>query len=189
MLPEFRRDLAVHHLKDDSLVWWEGVVESAHGIRLTWDDFLEAFNGKYFPLEAMHKMESKFQDIRQGSRNVREYGDEFNRLRRFAGHYLGDREQVRQFLKRMKIELRNSCNVRDYQDVHELIEKAAEQEAGLEEERRQNQLKQYRPRVHEGDEGGSIRESAGWECVTTADDPVISQGIARTGDRDDRELA
>ncbi|XP_018474603.2 uncharacterized protein LOC108845897 [Raphanus sativus] len=137
--PEFRRDLAVHHLKDDALVWWEGVVESSHGIRMTYDDFLEEFNGKYFPLEAMDQMESKFQDIRQGSRNVREYGDEFHKLRRFAGHYLNDRELVRRFLKGMRIELRNSCNVRDYRNVHELIEKAAEQEAGLEEERKQHQ--------------------------------------------------
>lgn len=58
--PEFRKDLSVHHLKDDSLVWWEEVVERAHGICLTWNDFLEAFNGKYFPLEAMDGMESKF---------------------------------------------------------------------------------------------------------------------------------
>lgn len=142
--PEFRRDLAVHHLKDDALVWWEGVTERAHGIRLTWDDFLEAFNEKYFPPSAMDQMESKFQDIRQGSRNVREYGDEFNRLRRFAGHYLSDRELVRRFLKGMRIELRNSCSVRDYRDIHELIEKAAEQEIGLEEERRQHQASQNR---------------------------------------------
>ena len=58
--PEFRRDLAAHYLKDDALVLWDEVVERAHGIRLTWDDFLEAFNGKYFPLEAMDGMESKF---------------------------------------------------------------------------------------------------------------------------------
>lgn len=90
------------------------------------DDFLEAFNGKYFPPTAMHKMESKFQDIRQGTRNVREYGDEFNRLMRFSGHYLSDRELVRRFLKGMKIELRNRCNLREYRDVHELIKKAAE---------------------------------------------------------------
>ncbi|XP_013633111.1 PREDICTED: uncharacterized protein LOC106338755 [Brassica oleracea var. oleracea] len=124
--PEFRRDLAVHHLKDDALVWWEEMVERAHGIRLTWDDFLEAFNGKYFPLEAMDAMESKFQEIRQGTRNVRDYGDEFNRLWRFAGHYLSDHDLVRRFLKGMRVELRNSCNVRDYRDVHELIDKAAE---------------------------------------------------------------
>lgn len=111
--PEFCRDLAVHHLKDDALVWWEGVVDSSNGIHLTYDDFLEEFNGKYFPVEAMDQMESKFQDIRQGSRNVREYGDEFHKLRRFAGHYLSDRELVRRFLKGMRIELRNSCNMRD----------------------------------------------------------------------------
>ena len=141
---EFRRDLAAHYLKDDALVWWDEVVERAHGIRLTWDDFLEAFNGKYFPLEAMDAMESKFQDIRQGTRNVRDYGDEFNRHWRFAGHYLSGHDLIRRFLKGMRVELRNSCNVRDYRDVHELIEKAAEQESGLEEERRQNQTSQNR---------------------------------------------
>ncbi|XP_022570285.1 uncharacterized protein LOC111212930 [Brassica napus] len=90
----------------------------------------------------MDGMESKFQDILHGTRNVRDYGDEFNRLRRFAGHYLSDHDLVRRFLKGMMIELRNSCNVRDYRDVHELIEKAAEQETGLEEERRRNQASQ-----------------------------------------------
>ncbi|XP_056857903.1 uncharacterized protein LOC130507213 [Raphanus sativus] len=90
----------------------------------------------------MDQLESKFQDIRQGSRNVREYGDEFHRLRRFAGHYLSDRELVRQFLKGMRIELRNSCNVRDYRNIHEIIKKAAEQEAGLDEEWKQNQASQ-----------------------------------------------
>ncbi|KAF3575591.1 hypothetical protein DY000_02033379 [Brassica cretica] len=58
--PEFRRDLAVHHLKDDALVWWEEVVERAHGIRLTWDDFLEAFNGKYFPLKLWTQWKASF---------------------------------------------------------------------------------------------------------------------------------
>ncbi|XP_018473929.1 uncharacterized protein LOC108845172 [Raphanus sativus] len=42
----------------------------------------------------------------------------------------------------MRIELMNSCNVRDYRNVHELIKKAAEQEAGLEEEWKQNQASQ-----------------------------------------------
>ncbi|XP_033138766.1 uncharacterized protein LOC117129307 [Brassica rapa] len=89
-------------------------------------------------------MESKFQDIHQGTRNVRDYGDKFNRLRRFAGHYLSDHDLIRRFLKGMRVELRNSCNVQDYRDVHELIKKAAEQESGHEEEQRQNQTSQNR---------------------------------------------
>lgn len=90
----------------------------------------------YFPQEAIDRMESQFQDIKQGTRSVREYGEEFNRLRRFAGHHMGKRELVRRFPKGMRIKLKNSCNVREYQNINELIEKASEQEAGLEEERR-----------------------------------------------------
>ncbi|KAF8092702.1 hypothetical protein N665_0403s0010 [Sinapis alba] len=44
----------------------------------------------------------------------------------------------------MRIELKNSCNVREYQNINELIEKASEQEAGLEEEHRQKQVTQTR---------------------------------------------
>ncbi|KAF8110666.1 hypothetical protein N665_0080s0001 [Sinapis alba] len=143
--PEFRKDLAIHHLKDDALVWWEGIVEDAQGNHeLTWTYFLEEFNQKYFPREALDRMEGQFQDIKQGTRSVREYGEEFNRLRRFAGHHMGRRELIQRFLKGMRIELKNSCNVREYQNINELIEKASEQEAGLEEEHRQKQVTQTR---------------------------------------------
>lgn len=109
---------------------------------LTWEDFLEEFNNKYFPREALDNMEGRFQDISQGSRNVREYGEEFSRLRRFAGNYMNEKELIRRFMKGMRIDLRNSCNIREFRSFNELIEKAAEQEMGLEEERMQNQAAQ-----------------------------------------------
>ncbi|KAF3499875.1 hypothetical protein F2Q69_00044264 [Brassica cretica] len=65
----------------------------------------------------------------------------------------------------MRVELRNSCNVRDYRDVHELIEKAAEQESGLEEERRQNQTSQNRGECRAGAcYNYGERGHMAWEC-------------------------
>ena len=90
---------------------------------LTWEDFLEEFNNKYFPREALDKMKGRFQNISQGSRNVQEYGEEFNRLRRFAGNYMNEKELIRRFMKGMRINLRNSCNIREFRSINELIER------------------------------------------------------------------
>jgi len=148
--PEYRRDLATHHLKDDALVWWDCVVEGARDQpELTWEDFLEEFNNKYFPREAMDKMEGRFQDINQGSRDVRKYGEEFNQLRRFAGRHMTEKELIRRFMKGLRIEIKNSCNVREFRTLNELVEKAGEQEAGIEEQRKQNQATRAAKRPRE----------------------------------------
>ena len=48
------------------------------------------FNHKYFPAEEWDRLESKFLDLSQGRKTVREYGEEFNRLRRYVGKELED---------------------------------------------------------------------------------------------------
>ncbi|KAG5398748.1 hypothetical protein IGI04_020562 [Brassica rapa subsp. trilocularis] len=52
-------------------------------------------------------------------------------------------------MKGLRIELKNSCNVREFRSLNELMEKAAEQEAGLEEERKQNQATRAAKRPRE----------------------------------------
>ncbi|XP_048629931.1 uncharacterized protein LOC125602165 [Brassica napus] len=97
----------------------------------------------------MDKMEGRFQDISQGSRDVRKYGEEFNRLRRFAGRHMTEKELIRRFMKGLRIELKNNCNVREFRSLNELLEKAAEQEAGIEEERKQKQATRAAKRPRE----------------------------------------
>ncbi|XP_056864071.1 uncharacterized protein LOC130511209 [Raphanus sativus] len=54
---------------------------------------------KYFPAEAWDRLEAKFLDLTQGRRSVREYEEEFNRLRKYVGKDLED-EKV-QLVERM----------------------------------------------------------------------------------------
>lgn len=136
---EYRRDLAVQYLKDEALVWWEKVVAQVHGrYELTWEDFKTEFSRKYFPREAMDRMENEFTELRQGNMTVREYEEEFDRLSRFSGRFMDEDELIRRFLRGLRIELKNRCEMYDYRSMIGLVEKAANLEIGLEKEMSQN---------------------------------------------------
>ncbi|CAG7863508.1 unnamed protein product [Brassica rapa] len=64
-----------------------------------WRSRLLSSTAKYFPAEAWDRLEAQFLDLAQGHRTVREYEEEFNRLRRFVGRELEDEAvQVRRFI-------------------------------------------------------------------------------------------
>ena len=101
-------------------------------------DFEVEFNHKYFPAEAWDRLESKFLDLTQGRRTVREYEEEFNRLRRYVGRELEDEKvQVRRFIRGLRVELRTYCSVCKFHTVSELVERMALLETILTEEGKQ----------------------------------------------------
>ncbi|KAF2617281.1 hypothetical protein F2Q68_00040912 [Brassica cretica] len=133
--PEASLRLAMQYLRGDALVWWEGVRLGHRGPdRLTFADFIREFDRKYFPKEAMDKKKSDFEHVSQGDMTIREYEVKFNRLRRFAGGGITEEDLIRKFLGGMRVEIRNRCHVVTYYILGNLVKKAAEQEAGLEEE-------------------------------------------------------
>ncbi|CAA7046066.1 unnamed protein product, partial [Microthlaspi erraticum] len=132
---EFKKGLAVHFLRGEAHIWWEGVMRSMPaGYEIPWETFRDEFNRKYFPQEAMDTMECSYLELRQGSMTVRDYEREFNRLSRFAGREPGEQKLIRRFMRGLRPDIRNHCSVRDYGSMIELVEKAAMMETGLEEE-------------------------------------------------------
>ncbi|KAF2559161.1 hypothetical protein F2Q68_00015362 [Brassica cretica] len=142
--PEVSLRLAMQYLRGDALVWWEGVRLGHRGPDpLTFADFIREFDRKYFPKEAMDRKKSDFEHVSQGDMSIREYEVEFNRLRRFAGDGITGR-LIRKFLGGMRVEIHNRCRIVTYHRLGDLVEKAAEQEAGLAEE--QKLLKSAQPK-------------------------------------------
>ncbi|WZY93683.1 hypothetical protein YC2023_066012 [Brassica napus] len=93
------------------------------------------FNRKYFPAEAWDRLEGRFLDLTQGRRAVREYEEEFNRLRQFVGRELEDETvQVRRFIRGLRPELRTHCSICTFSTVGELVERVALLESNLAEE-------------------------------------------------------
>ncbi|XP_056846530.1 uncharacterized protein LOC130497610 [Raphanus sativus] len=159
--PELSLRLTMQYLRGDALVWWEGIRLDHDGLeRLTFEDFIREFDRKYFPEEAMDKQKSDFDHISQGEMSVREYERKFNQLRRFAGGGITEKDLIRRFLKGMRVDIRNRCRVVTYQRLGDLVEKAAEQEEGLAEEKKLTRAAQIK--------SGKAPESRG-EQETTRD--------------------
>ena len=87
---EYRVDLAVHFLEEDAHLWWKSVTARRRQADMSWADFVAEFNAKYFPQEALDRMEGRFLELTQGERSVREYDREFNRLLVYAGRGMED---------------------------------------------------------------------------------------------------
>ena len=123
---DYQRDIAVHFLEGDAHNWWL-TVEKRRGDEVrSFADFEDEFNKKYFPPEAWDRLECAYLDLVQGNRMVREYDEEFNRLRRYVGRELEEEQaQVRRFIRGLRIEIRNHCLVRTFNSVSELVERAA----------------------------------------------------------------
>ncbi|XP_056864077.1 uncharacterized protein LOC130511213 [Raphanus sativus] len=162
--PELSLRLTMQYLRGDALVWWEGIRLDHDGPeRLTFEDFIQEFDRKYFPEEAMDKQKSDFDHISQGEMSVREYERKFNQLRRFAGGGITEKDLIRRFLKGMRVDIRNRCRVVTYQRLGDLMEKAAEQEEGLAEEKKLTRAAQIKfgkapeSQMRAGDHSGSPR--------------------------------
>jgi len=129
---EYRVDLTVHFLEGDAHLWWRSVTARRRQADMSWADFVAEFNAKYFPQEALDRMEARFLELTQGERSVREYDREFNRLLVYAGRGMeDDQAQMRRFLRGLRPDLRVRCRVSQYATKAALVETAAEVEEDL----------------------------------------------------------
>lgn len=90
------------------------------------ENFEYEFNRKYSPAEAWDQLESNFLELAQGSRTVREYGEEFNRLSQYVGKDFEDEAVlVRRFFQGLRVELGTHCFVCTFSTVSDLVERVA----------------------------------------------------------------
>ncbi|KAL1191713.1 hypothetical protein V5N11_013435 [Cardamine amara subsp. amara] len=195
---QYKVDIGVHFLEGDAHTWWESVTTRRGRMVRSWEEFREEFNNKYFPQEALDRLESQFLDLRQGSKSVREYEAEFNSLKRYAGRDLEDeRVQIRRFMRGMRLELHNRCLMRDYRSMADLVEKAAVIESGMIAE---DSRKQAKTADNRKSQGGSFGNKSGnvsgqkrkWEAMGSGKPSVesgsgySSGGCFRCGSKDHR---
>lgn len=140
---EYRKELAAHYLREDAHIWWENVVQGTpEGYVLNWYDFKDEFARKYFPEEAIDQMDKDFAELRQGTRTVREYEQEFNRLRKFISRNIDEREQIEKFLRGMRVDIKNRCQMRRYVSMVDLVEMAVLMESNIDVEVKQARASQ-----------------------------------------------
>ena len=149
---DYKRDIAVNFLEGDAHNWWLALDKRTNGSIERFSDFEVEFNHKYFPAEAWDCLESKFLDLVNGRKTVREYEEEFNRLRRYVGKELEDETvQVRRLIRGLRVELRTYCSVRTFYTVSKLVERMAMVETNLAGEARLKTKSQTTSNSHGGD--------------------------------------
>ncbi|KAG7557177.1 Reverse transcriptase domain [Arabidopsis suecica] len=57
-------------LRIDAHLWWKGVAARRAQAEMSWADFVADFNAKYFPPEALDRLEERFLELSQESRTV-----------------------------------------------------------------------------------------------------------------------
>jgi len=109
---DYRVDLVVHFLEGDAHLWWRSMTTRRRQADMSWTDFVAEFNAKYFPQEALDRINERFLELTHGERSVREYDWEFNRHLVYAGRGMEDNQaQMRRFLRGLRPDLRVRCRV------------------------------------------------------------------------------
>src|SRR3954464_13607790 len=76
------------------------------GQEVSWENFKERFRRSFIPDGLVQVMKDKFRDLKQGSKAVYEYLEDFNELARYAPEDVdSDEKKRRQFMKGLHEEL------------------------------------------------------------------------------------
>jgi len=93
-------------LKKDARYWWETVAARRDTRAMSWDDFIEEFNSKYFNMRAMNTQQKEFTELKQGTMTVTEAVRKFNQLARLCPHLVPtESERVRRMMGMFRPEL------------------------------------------------------------------------------------
>ncbi|KAL3830474.1 hypothetical protein ACJIZ3_019276 [Penstemon smallii] len=144
-----RVSFASFKLEGDAHNWWRIVEhkwtrdETPH----TWASFLKEFNSKFIPQVVKDQRERDFMNLIQGTMTVAEYEAQFNRLIKYAPHYLGDEErQSKKFISGLKPKIQWAILAVDIVNYTHAVEKAMHIESGIQQlESLENQTKMARP--------------------------------------------
>ena len=93
-------------LKKDVRIWWDVVKQTRDITQMTWADFLEEFNNKYYNVSILVAKVTEFSNLWQGNLSVIEYIQKFDRLTWYAPVMVAtDTTRVNNFLEGLKPEL------------------------------------------------------------------------------------
>ena len=97
---------ASYMLKKDARIWWDVVKYTRDITQMTWVDFLEEFNNKYYNVSILAAKVIEFSNLWQGNLPVIKYFRKFDRLARYAPDMVAtDTTRVNCFLEGLKPEL------------------------------------------------------------------------------------
>ncbi|XP_030442425.2 uncharacterized protein LOC115664665 [Syzygium oleosum] len=129
---EEKVNLALFQLQGNASHWWKAMKETvfSENTAVTWNAFVETFNGKYFSECARDKKMQEFLQLRQNNLTVDQYEAKFAQLSRYAPRLIEDPvHKAKRFRDGLKPDIRSQLvplNLKNYNEIYEraqLIEK------------------------------------------------------------------
>ncbi|GMN54137.1 hypothetical protein TIFTF001_023269 [Ficus carica] len=77
---------ASYVMKKDARYWWETLQMRRNVLEMTWNDFIQEFNDKFYNQMAMKAQQNEFNNTKQGTMSVTEAVCKFDHLARLCPH-------------------------------------------------------------------------------------------------------
>ncbi|XP_011624551.1 uncharacterized protein LOC105420905 [Amborella trichopoda] len=128
--------LGTFMLEGDAKHWWGSVKQSweESGTVATWENFLEAFNEKYFPDSVREMKEVEFIELQQGRLSVEQYATKFAELSCYAPHIINmEVRKANKFERALKPNIRGKIILANLKTFSPLVDLAMKIERDCEE--------------------------------------------------------
>ncbi|KAL5570677.1 hypothetical protein UlMin_027252 [Ulmus minor] len=100
---------ATYKLTKDARYWWEVTGQTKDLETLSWTEFVQMFNRKYFNPTMLLSKEAEFNNIQQGNMTIDEAVLRFDRLARLCSHLVPtDKERTRRLIAMLRPEIANT---------------------------------------------------------------------------------
>jgi hypothetical protein len=120
-----RVTLAVFMLKGDALEWWESTERTHEGGVVSWQQFVNLFQKRYFPDSLRLQKEAEFIRIEQGNQSVYEYERKFAELSCFAPHMVDiEVRKARHFERGLREEIQGPVSMFKLETYAEVVDRA-----------------------------------------------------------------
>jgi hypothetical protein len=131
---EYQKTLyAAQQLRGPAGAWWASYTAALPADHyVPWGEFRTAFRGHHLSAGTMRRKLAEFLDLRQGSRSVYEYIQEFNNLAQYGSHHVDtDVKKAELFRKGLTIQLQDRLILSQNLSYNELASAAIDQEGTM----------------------------------------------------------
>ena len=151
--------LATYLFDGEADHWWESVERMRDIIALTWGEFDQIFQDKYFSESVRDGIKADFLALRQGSTTMVEYERRFTELSRYAMEFIStEANRAKRFEQGLKLAIREKLVALKIRDYGDMVDRAALLKRDIEDSQR----------LQSWARGGPIQTGAGSSGVQRA---------------------
>ena len=134
---DFKVGLATYLFDGEADHWWESVKRRRDISALTWGEFDQIFQDKYFPESVRDRMKAGFLALRQGNTTVVEYERRFTELSHYVMEFIStEANRAKRFEQGLRPAIREKLVALKIRDYGDMVDQAALMERDIKDSQR-----------------------------------------------------